>query len=406
MHTLKSVIASTVSRWITSPGWRDTRRDVGRLGRKVRRAPATVIYFHQSDDPYSLLLVSHLPELLEKFQIQLQCHVVPAPEASAAPDLQRLAQWSERDVARLQTRLKSRLSMGSAAIELPQITAENLQIGAAIRQRLGHYMGAMLYFEGEWYWGLDRLHYLESRLYEEELARDSKAARCFIFEPPTLQLLTPRDLVAKKPEIHFFCSLRSPYTYLAAPQVRKLAQHYGATLHVRFVLPMVMRGLPVPWIKRLYILRDTKREAMRLNQAFGKIVDPVGQPVEYGLAVLHAAISLGLGSAWLEAFLKAVFAEGIDAGQKPNLLAIAKQIGLQDEQVLAALKDSSWRAVAERNRQDMLDGGIWGVPAFRVDDGPIYWGQDRIWMLEEDLLAALNAPIAPVSGSAQSTAST
>lgn len=33
-----------------------------------------------------------------------------------------------------------------------------------LRQSLGHYLSAMLYYGGEWYWGIDRLHHLETRL--------------------------------------------------------------------------------------------------------------------------------------------------------------------------------------------------------------------------------------------------
>ncbi|HCD26772.1 MAG TPA: 2-hydroxychromene-2-carboxylate isomerase, partial [Gammaproteobacteria bacterium] len=29
--------------------------------------------------------------------------------------------------------------------------------GDAVREKLGHYLSAMCYYEGEWYWGLDRL---------------------------------------------------------------------------------------------------------------------------------------------------------------------------------------------------------------------------------------------------------
>jgi 2-hydroxychromene-2-carboxylate isomerase len=45
--------------------------------------------------------------------------------------------------------------------------------------------------------------------------------------------------------------------------------------------------------------------------------------------------------------------------------------------------------VAEANRTDMLERGLWGVPSFRVNDGPAIWGQDRLWMVEQDLIAAL-----------------
>ena len=265
---------------------------------------------------------------------------------------------------------------------------------------MGHYLGATLYFEGEWYWGVDRLHYLEARLTHAGLAVQPTTGSV-----PTPALVPPRALqfhsrgaaIAPAPVIHFYCSLRSPYTYLAARQVRQLAEHYGAQMRLRFVLPMVMRGLPVPLEKRLYILRDTKREATRLGMEFGIVVDPVGKPVERGLALLHAAIQMGKGSALLESFLEGVFAQGVDASSAQGLEHIAKRAGLSASDIQSALAAGSWRSVAEANRADMLARGIWGVPSFRVNDMPVLWGQDRLWMLEQDLIAMLhsNAAIDP-----------
>ncbi len=397
--SLKFIIAGAVSQAITSSRLRAGRRALHSLRRSLQRTPATVLYFHQHDDPYSHLLAQQLPLLLQKFNIQLKCYAVPEPPESAAPDRRRLQSWSVRDAARLSQRWVFAKPADADGVDIPAPTPENLALGAALRDKLGHYLGAMLYFEGEWYWGVDRLHHLESRLYAAGLARE-QTERAFIVAPPALRYEVLSRRSPSKPDIHFFCSLRSPYTYLAAPQIRRLAEHYGATLHLRFVLPMVMRGLPVPWVKRLYILRDTKREAERLGVPFGKIVDPVGKPVEQGLAVLHYATAQGFGSKWLECFLSAVFAQGVDASVHANLLSMATQLGLSALDLKAALADEQWRSVAERNREEMLDGGIWGVPAFRVGDGPIYWGQDRLWMLEEDLLAALRQEHAsePVQG--------
>jgi 2-hydroxychromene-2-carboxylate isomerase len=169
------------------------------------------------------------------------------------------------------------------------------------------------------------------------------------------------------------------------PRVRRLAAHYGATLRLRFVLPMVMRGLPVPRAKRLYILHDTKREADRLGMRFGRVVDPVGPPVERGLAVLHRAAHAGKGEAFLESFLQGVFADGIDAGGEDGLSRLAQRAGLDDAFVAAALDDASWRAVAQANREELLALGLWGVPSFRVGSLPAHWGQDRLWAVQADL---------------------
>ena len=392
MSKIKALTGRGVSRLITSTGAQDFRRALHALQRRsLGRAP-TVHYFHQPDDPYSQLLARCLPTLQSRYTISMVSHVVPPPDAAAAPDIERLRTWSLRDANRLACALSGLPPLEATAAASQAVSATALAEGATLRKRLGHYLGATLYFEGEWYWGVDRVHYLEARLAKAGLRLGAPLDNTqphYIFPPRALQFQPINAARSLRPVIHFYCSLRSPYTYLAARQVRELANHYGAELRLRFVLPMVMRGLPVPLPKRLYILRDTKREADRLGQPFGSVVDPVGRPVENGLALLHAAIKTGQGSALLESFLEGVFAQGIDASSVHGLEHIARRAGMSPADCTAALRDDAWRAAAETNRSDMLERGIWGVPSFRVNDMPVLWGQDRLWMLEEDLIAAL-----------------
>lgn len=435
---MKATIARTVSGLITSPRVRDVRRAVHATARKLRRGPAVVNFFHQADDPYSHLLLQALPAFAARYAIELRPWIVAPPGDSVAPDRPRLLEWSRRDAADLaaETGLEFRdpghqpdpertahanrafaaLLRGrdpasaatlSSAIDLsralwsgdrarldlaPQAseadTAAFLAEGTRLRSKLGHYLGGTLCFEGESYWGVDRLAHLEHRLRAAQLARESREEPVVAI-PDVACLHTPR--AGHRPELHFFCSLRSPYTYIAIPRVRRLAGHYGASLRLRFVLPMVMRGLPVPREKRLYILHDTKREAERLGLPFGRIVDPVGRPTERGLAVLHRAVATGRGPEFLESFMRGVWAEGLDGGDDGDLALMARRAGLDTSLVTAALGDDSWREVASRNREEMLALGLWGVPSFRVDDSPARWGQDRLWRVERDLIAATQA---------------
>ena len=122
-------------------------------------------------------------------------------------------------------------------------------------------------------------------------------------------------------------------------------------------------------------------------------MDPLHHATERGLALLHLAIPLGRGPALLESFLQGVFADGLDAASEAGLLTIAERAGLNPSQVDSALADPAWRDQASAHLQDMLARGLWGVPSFRVDNMPAVWGQDRLWMLEEDLIAALSPPV-------------
>lgn len=434
---MKAVIARSITALLTSLRLRDARRSLASARRRARGGPAVVHYFHQADDPYSHLMLQALPALAANHAVRLELHLVPPPDAAAAPDRERLQAWSRRDAEDLaatvglefvdpghepdpalaslanralaaafrdgrplESALRAATEIGAALWSGDRETLERLpaapaaqaaallEAGEALRRRLGHYLGATLYFEGEWYWGVDRLGHLEQRLRGAGLAR--VADRPWIVEVPRV-VCRHRPTNGHRPELHFFCSLRSPYTYIAVARVLQLAECYDARLQLRFVLPMVMRGLPVPRAKRLYILRDTKREAESLGLPFGRIVDPVGVPTERGLAVLHHAVEAGKGPRFLESFMRGVWSEGIDAGSDDGLRRIAERAGLDEAFVAAALRDSSWRTVAQANREDMLALGLWGVPSFRVDRNPARWGQDRLWQVERDLITATHA---------------
>ncbi len=379
----------------------------------MRQTP-TIHYFHGIADPWSHLAVQCLPALIERYRVDIVPHIVGAPAAAAAPEPDRLAGWALRDARQLAAAhglafpadarppaaaaiaaaeaalagLDDARAFAERAVELGtelwsgkptahpgERPLRALAQGQAALEKAGHYLPGVFAFEGETYWGVDRLPHLEARL---------AAVRT---GPPVVRQLEASDEPgdARGVELHVYLSFRSPYTHLAAARVRRLAERHKARLVLRPVLPMVMRGLPVPLAKRMYIVRDTMREAERLGIAFGRICDPVGAGVERGLAVLHRATALGHGPAFAESFLAGVFAEAVDSTTDAGLLHLAARAGLDEADVRAALADESWRAEAEANREALFALGLWGVPSFQVGTLPPQWGQDRLWAVERDL---------------------
>ena len=251
---MKVLLGRAGSRLVSSPALRSAvRASHAALRRASSRSP-TVHVFHDAQDPYSHLLASVMPAFASRYAVQIVDHVVPPPDADAAPEALALAAWAQRDAERLADH--HGLTLPRALPEPLRVTPQALHEGAALRRRLGHYLGATLYFEGEWYWGIDRLHYLETRLQRAGLRMDlGHALLCPAPPVPALPPVTD----SRERRLTFFCSLRSPYTYLAVARVRALARAYQARLEIAFVLPMVMRGLPVNQAKRLYIVRDAKQ---------------------------------------------------------------------------------------------------------------------------------------------------
>lgn len=421
--SLKNWLMPSITQWWLSPERQDAAR--ARNERKRLRAgePHRLHYFHQVDDPYSALMAQCLPQLLERYDVVIEPHVVSPPADDAAPDRVRLQAYSRKDAAWLATRhglqftdigqqpsdtdiatcaalliaaiQEQRFVADSAAIsqalwqgnlsagpmttqQTPDVdtVARHVAESDALRLRLGHYNGGMLYSGGEWYWGLDRLHYLEQRL------AALGAARAMGTKP----MFAP-DSVSSWPEgrsgdgVDFFFSLRSPYSAIAAHRLFALTHGTQVQVRLRYVLPMVMRGLPVPKSKRMYISMDAAREARRLGVPFGRICDPLGLPTERGLSIIPLAEARGVGQQYVLSFMQGVWAEGMDAGSDRHLRRITDRAGLSWSDVQAALQDSGWRAVAETNRLEMLSLGLWGVPGLRFND-TVAWGQDRLQTIE------------------------
>ena len=414
------------------------------LRRIVRRwhglqGSAELHYFHDTSDPYGALTAALLPALLAAYAVRLQPHLVPPPSAAFAPDRLRLQRWSLRDaeqwrvasgllphplqepslaqLAQAREGLAVSLRDGdfatvagalSAALwcagELPtlpsptDLAGTDERQGEAEQRRRGGYLGASFWFRGEWFWGLDRLPRLLEQLHAAGLQRGPL--------PFTAPTLTPKNRTAIRPYhgpdtadapvasqrspavpvLDFWCSLRSPYPYLALPRIRAWATSGAVEVRLRPVLPMVMRGLAVPLRKRLFILRDAKREAEHLGLPFGRVADPIGRPTERGLAILHEVlITDGTLAAldFAESFLRGVFAEGIDAGSDSGLAHLAARAHVAPATRTRALHSSAWRAAAESHREALLATGLWGVPTFQVPGFAAQWGQDRLDLIEQ-----------------------
>lgn len=180
-----------------------------------------------------------------------------------------------------------------------------------------------------------------------------------------------------RPQIDFFFSFRSPYSYLAAPRAFALAERFDVDVRFRGVMPMAMRGQSVPLSKRLHTLRDTKREADRLGMPFGRVHDPIGDGAVRCLVLSEHARDAGRVEAFVLAASRGIWAEAVDVADDGGLRSVCERVGLDWDGCAAALDDPALRGRVDANTQRLLDLGHWGVPVF-VHADELFWGQDRI----------------------------
>src|SRR5439155_7844739 len=186
-------------------------------------------------------------------------------------------------------------------------------------------------------------------------------------------------------------SFRSPYSYLALEQIEGVLAPAATPLVLRPVLPMVMRGLALPNVKRMYIVRDAKREADRLGIAFGNICDPLGSGITNCIAIAHWAEQRGAQLAFVRSAMRGIWAEARDMSEYVDLRHVVERAGLPWTEARAALGDATATKWAQANLADLSVIGLWGVPSFRIGD-LVAWGQDRLPLIADRLRRHAAAP--------------
>lgn len=417
---------------IFNPHYRRFRRLLSEVKRQLTFKPHVVSVFLQIDDPYSYLLSHYLPLVASQYKnIELRyflCQALrheymPAPEmlAEYAPmecrllarefgvpfldkgdapvvehrrdlldflaDEQGEEDFNESFRLALSTYWRGDTEGVERLLGRPQPSRPDTNIlisqNQQLLRKLGHYNTATMHYAGEWYWGVDRLHYLTSRFDGLRLNRwpEQNADLASLEQARALSLPAAKPgAAANLPPLEMFYSFRSPYSYIALKRSFEIADAFGLKLEVKPVLPMVMRGMAVPKPKLLYIAKDACREAERLRISFGKMFDPVGLGAERCMAAFYYAKAQGRERDFLQAAGKAIWAEGIDVATDEGMEHVAERSGLFWPELKAALTLDDWRSKVEEHRQIMTEAGVWGVPSFKIGEIAL-WGQDRDWLL-------------------------
>lgn len=403
-------------------------RDAVENKRQSEGRPHVVEYFHQVDEPYSHLMAQVLAQFAERYDIEIVPHLVRASGGRNQPELEKLAAWARRDcsliashyglsfpetagvvpepalqeaanralaglgtdeflsrIEEISTGLWSGDALDAGQTTLREAEAA-LDSGSARLAELNHYSGAMLYYGGEWYWGVDRLFHLEQRLRELGVSK-TPGQPCLVPRPG----IDVRGIDASGLDLHFFPSLNSPYTSIIYDRTIELAKTCNINFHHKPVLPMIMRGVAATPAKGAYIFFDTKREADFFGVPFGDHVTPIGEPTRQSYSLMPWARSHGKDIDLLSTLLRYAFAEGRALHKSKNIRSAVEEVGLDWAEASKHLGSEDWKPYVEKHQDEMVNGmGLWGVPSYRLH-GPEgepdleVWGQDRLWLVAAEI---------------------
>lgn len=197
-----------------------------------------------------------------------------------------------------------------------------------------------------------------------------------------------------KLELFFDCS--SPWTYLAFHGIEELAAETGAELVWRPILVggvfnainssvYEQRANPVP-VKLRYYAKDLQDWARHAGIRIGS---PPVFPVNSVRAMRGCFVALdeGVLPRYARAVFEAYWGDLQDISQRDVLAAIAERVGLASDRFLARIEEPAVKQRLRDTTHELMARGGFGSPTLFVDEDDMYFGNDRLVLVREALLA-------------------
>lgn len=194
-------------------------------------------------------------------------------------------------------------------------------------------------------------------------------------------------------QFEFYFDYSSPFAYLGATQVARLTEQFATPCVLRPMLlgalfkeigtPMVP-FMTFPEVKRDYYAGDLKRWAAHWNVPFRfTTLFPMNTVKPLRLTLALMAQNGAETTRLMAAIFKALWVENRDISS----LSVLEEILIEtqiDTKYLAQLSDQAIKDELKSCTREAIDRGVCGAPTYAVDN-MLFWGQDRIGLVEKAL---------------------
>ena len=191
--------------------------------------------------------------------------------------------------------------------------------------------------------------------------------------------------------IDFYMTLNSPWTYIASARFAAMAQRHGMTVNIKPSKfgPIFEQtgGLPLPKrapARRAYRMMELKR--WREFRGIPLTLEPKYFPSDDVAAtrlVLAAKLAGKDAHALSTELGRAIWEREENLADAAAVSAAAQRAGLDATALRASgPADAELDALLEQYTKEALAAGVFGAPSFVLPTGEIFWGQDRLELLD------------------------
>ena len=195
--------------------------------------------------------------------------------------------------------------------------------------------------------------------------------------------------------IEFCFDVGSPWTYLAFHKIEELAARTGSDLVWR---PILVGGVFNAVNEAVYEQRAnaSARKGAYMKKDLGDwarlygleiVWPPEVFPVNSVKAMRGAYVALDAGRCpeWSRACFEAYWGRNQDISQDDVLEGVAKEAGLDPTALLEGIARQETKDRLREATQDLIDRGGFGSPTIFVDGDDMYFGNDRLPLIEAAL---------------------
>ena len=194
-------------------------------------------------------------------------------------------------------------------------------------------------------------------------------------------------------KILYFYSVVSPWSYLGIKRLKEISKKYSAQI-IEKPIDLVGKvfvatgGTPVPQrhiSRQNYRLLELKRWGEFLNIKINQKPKffPPKDPHLPALFCL-ASIDMGISMDFSTKVLEHLWVKENDISNIDTLKLIADDLKISFEELSKLATSDKIKKIYEANTQEAINMNIFGVPSY-VYNNEIFWGQDRLELLEYSL---------------------
>ena len=197
------------------------------------------------------------------------------------------------------------------------------------------------------------------------------------------------------PTIEFFYDIGSPWTYLAFHKIEGVAARTGAELAWK---PILVGGVFNAVNQSVYEQRAnaTPQRAAYMKKDLGDWAEAYGLEITWPPAVFpvnsvkamrgaHLALDEGCCPAWSRACFEAYWGRNQDVSQDAVLEGIANEVGIDPSTLMERISTPEIKDRLRTTTQELIDRGGFGSPTIFVNGDDLYFGNDRLGLIEAAL---------------------